>query len=385
MSEAFAAYQDALRNDIDGGVQALLETVEAQNRQLNFLPPDEAPHYERLRTQNPLHYLRAVKLRLEFLREALAGVVEDFEALATPGAPFPALADERIAGTRAALEQQGLARPYLVPGVRLSDELEAKRTAFPLELHGLMARFPPVEEPTRLFNTLRKRLESHLHQRLYHALTLLRHGMQRSDTGRGEAFAASEHFQTLKGLVANFRFRLPLLESLFLRIGVVLEVAEHDPQAAETRTRFPVEDFSRAWGQFAAHALLAGYLGHVRRLQGFDPARYWQRVEARLDAQLAAGNAGAHLLYLLRRLQVLAVQAEGAGDGAATGLPVLGAILRSSTPAFRFAVAQALRPRPEDKDAAAWRERLDALADSVLQARARSLRNAIVVGTDGDG
>jgi hypothetical protein len=197
--------------------------------------------------------------------------------------------------------------------------------------------------------------------------------MRLHDTGRQATFAKSELFATLKGLVANFRFRAPLLQSLFLRIGVVLDVAEHVPGALGdegARLRFPVEEFSRAWGQFVAHALLAEYLARQRRLKGFDPARYWQRVEERVVAQVQAGNAGAQLLHLLRRVQVAA---------GAEGLPVLAELLRQSTPTFRFTAAQALRPRPAGKDGAAWLAQLETWAQSVLQARAGSLRNAIVV------
>jgi hypothetical protein len=376
--DAFASYLDALRGDVPGGVRALLETIEAQQRQLHFLPPEELPDYERLREHNPLHFLRSVKLRLEFLIEAFAGLGEDFDALAVPGAPYPPLAEERVAGCLLELERSGLARPYLMPGVRLSEELERKRNGFPLEVHALLARFPAAEQSERGFRTLSKRLESSLHQRLYQALVLLRHWMRLHDTGRQAGFAKSPQFQTLKGLVANFRFRKPLLESLFLRTGIVLEVAEHAPGGAGAadgdaeRRRFPVEDFARAWGQFAAHALLADYLAGQRRLKGFDAARYWQRVEERLRAQVAAGNGGAQLMHLLRRVQVTA--------GEASGLSVLGEVLRQSTPTFRFTVAQALRPRPPGKDAAAWLAQLDAWAQSVLDARERSLRNAIVAG-----
>ena len=374
--DAFAAYLDALRADVPAGVQALLETVREQERQLHFLPPDEAPDYERLRVQNPVHFLRSVKLRLEFLIEAFGGLCEDFDALDTPGAPYPALAEERVAGCLQALEREGLARPYLVPGVRLADELEARRTAFPLEVHALLARFPEAERGERLFHSLRKRLEGSLHQRLYHALVLLRHWMHLRATGRDDPFRQSEPYRTLKGLVANFRFRKPLLESLFLRTGIVLEVAEHAPEAAGgTERGFPVEAFSRAWGQFVAHALLAEYLTE-RRLKGFDPGRYWQRVDERLAAQVQAGSTGAQLLHLLRRAYLLA--------GAADALPALAEVLRQSAPTFRFAVTQALRPRPPGKDAAAWLAQLDAWAQSILEARARSLRNAIVPGAPGD-
>ncbi|HKI99896.1 MAG TPA: hypothetical protein VKB51_15580 [bacterium] len=372
--EAFLAYLQALLDDVPVGVAALVETVETQDRQLHFLPPGEAPDYERLRQQNPLHFLRSAKLRLEFLIEAFGGLIEDFEALATPGAGYPALAEERVAGTIAELERGGLARAYLVPEVRLSEDLERKRNGFPLEVHALMAAYPPEQQTERLFRTLSKRLEGSLHQRLYNALVLLRHWMRLHDTGREDTFAGSPQFQTLKGLVANFRFRKPLLESLFLRIGIVLEVAEHAPDAPGAegeRKRFPVDEFARAWGQFVAHALLADYLAGPKQLKGFDPDRYWQRVEERLRAQVAAGNGGAQLMHLLRCVQVAA--------GAEAGLPVLGEVLRQSTPTFRFTVAQALRPRPEGKDAAAWLAQLDAWAESVLQAREGSLRNAIVI------
>lgn len=379
LEHTFASYLDALRQDVSTGVAALVEAVEAQDRQLHFLPPDQAPHHARLRDQNPLHYLRAVKLRLEFLLEAFAGLIEDFEALDGPGAGHAALAEERVAGCIAELERGNLARPYLVPGVQLSEELERKRKGFPLEVHGLLAEFPPEEQSERGYRTLRKRLESSLYQRLYNALVLLRHWMRLRDSGRAESFPQSEAYRTLKGLAANFRFRRPLLEALFLRIGVVLDVAEHQPEApgAEAgRTRLPPDALSRTWGQFAAHALLAEYLAHERRLKGFDAARYWERVETRLRGQVGDGQTGAQAVYLLRRVQAAAGEAEG--------LPVVADELRRCSSTFRFALAQALRPRPEAKPPMEWLDQLDAWAQSVLRAREASLRNAIVIGEAGE-
>ncbi len=375
VSEVFDGYLASLRADLSGGIQALLETAETLNRQLTFLPPDEGPEYQRLREKNPLHFLRSVKLRLEFLLEAFAGLIEDFDALAEPAAPLSPLAEERVVGWQIELERQLLARPYLVPGVRLSDELQRKRTAFPLEVHGLMARFPATENHGQLFKSLSKKLESSIHQRLYNALLLLRHWIHLQESGRQAAFPRSGQYQALKGLVANFRYRRPLLESLFVRIGVVLDVAERgEPQlpGGERRARFPVEAFARAWGQFAAHALLAEFLARRGAVKGFDPARYWKQVTDRLVSQIASGNTGAQLVYLLRRIQ------QGGGDD--DGLPVLAEALRQSTASFRFAVTQGLKPPPQGKSAAAWLAQLDAWAASVHQARERSLQNAIVVG-----
>jgi hypothetical protein len=262
--------------------------------------------------------------------------------------------------------------------VRLSEELTRKRTAFPLEVHALMARFPPTEDADRLFRTLSRKLESALHQRLYQALLLLRHWIHLHERGRGEDFPRSPQYQTLKGLVANFRFRLPLLRALFVRAGVVLDVAESGAEAlpgGERRVPFPVEDFGRAWGQFAAHAVLAGHLAE-RRVKGFDGRRYWEQVNGRLRARIDEGRPVDSLGYLLGRLYERA-----GGDG---GLPVLAALARDCPPSFRFAVVQALCP-PPDKRGAPWLDQLDAWADSVLQARESSLANAIVAESAAPG
>ena len=380
IEDAFAAYRAALVDDPGPEVERLLEAVEALNRQLTFLPPAEEPGYRRLRSNNPLHFLRSVKLRLEFLLEALSGAVEDFDALDAPGAVLSPLAEERVGGNLSHLEREGLARPYLVPGATLSDDLERKRLAFPLEVQGMLARFPRTDHPERLFNSLRKKLESNLHQRLYHALVLLRQWIRRHESGQGEAFAQSDGRDRLKGMVANFRFRKPLVESLFIRIGVVLEVAERQADAlggGVAKARFPAEAFARAWGQFAAHALLAGYVGARGALKGFDPGRYRGQVVERLKREIEAGGAAGHppsqLGAVLWRLH--------GGDGQ-EGLPVCVEVLRAAAPSFRYAVGQSLKARPEGKTSAEWIARLEASAAAVLAARESSLKYAIVVGED---
>ena len=75
-------------------MQETIGAVEALDRQMTFLPPDEEPEYARLKTQLPLHYLRSAKLRLEFAREALGAVVEDVAALGEPAGGATPLMEE---------------------------------------------------------------------------------------------------------------------------------------------------------------------------------------------------------------------------------------------------------------------------------------------------
>ena len=376
-----ADYLATLRQDPAPEVARLGEDVDQLNRQLTFLPPSDGPDYDTLRRNNPLHFLRSVKLRMEFLLETLSGLIEDFEDMEAPGASFSPLAEERVGGNLVLLEREGLARPYLVPGALLSEELERKRNAFPLEIQALMSRFPPPDNPGKRFNSLRKKLENSLHQRIYHALVLMRQWIRQRESGRGEAFAKSAGHGTLKGLVANFRFRRPLLESLFIRIGVVLDVAERRSGTeggtrGGGRTRFPTGAFSRAWGQFAAHALLSGYIATNNALRGFDPEAYWSQVMAPHRERAAREGAVGETARLTVMLHALFDQA---GE---EGLPVLAEVLRQSAPSFRHAVGLALKPPPEGKTPAQWLDRLTAAAGAVLKARESSLQYAIVVGEE---
>ncbi|MEE8434320.1 MAG: hypothetical protein V3S64_05980 [bacterium] len=380
-----ADYLAALRKNPAPEVARLGEDVDQLNRQLTFLPPSDGPDYDKLRRNNPLHFLRSVKLRMEFLLEVLSGLVEDFEDMDAPGASFSPLAEERVGGNLAQLEREGLARPYLVPGAQLSEDLERKRNAFPLEVQALLSRFPPSDSPEKLFKTLRKKLENSLHQRIYHALVLMRQWIRQRDSGRGGAFAKSAGHETLKGQVANFRFRRPLLESLFIRIGVVLDVAERQTGGGGSgggRTRFPTGAFSRAWGQFAAHALLSGYIVANNALRGFDPERYWAQVMAPHRKRAAKdGTAGEGAAGETARLTVVlhALFDQAGGDG----LRVLAEVLRQGAPSFRYAVGLALKPPPEGRTPNQWLERLAAAAGAVLKARESSLQYAIVVEGDG--
>ena len=206
---------------------------------------------------------------------------------------------------------------------------------------------------------------------------LLRQWIRQRESGRGEAFAKSAGHETLKGLVANFRFRRPLLESLFIRIGVVLDVAERQTAPGGVggsggRPRFPTGAFSRAWGQFAAHALLSGYIAATNALRGFDPEHYWAQVMAphreRVGKEGAAGET-ARLTLVLHALF------DQAGE---EGLTVLAEVLRQGAPSFRSSVGLALKPPPEGKTPAEWMERLAAAAGAVLKARESSLEHAIV-------
>ncbi|MCH8888007.1 MAG: hypothetical protein IIC13_15600 [SAR324 cluster bacterium] len=373
-----ADYLATLRKDPGPELARLAEDVDQLNRQLTFLPPSDGPDYDTLRRNNPLHFLRSVKLRMEFLLEVLSGLMEDFEDMEAPGASFSPLAEERVGGNLALLAREGLARPYLVPGAQLSEELERKRNAFPFEVQALMSRSPPPDNPAKRFKTLRKKMENSLHQRLYHALVLLRQWIRQRESGRGEAFAKSAGHETLKGLVANFRFRRPLLESLFIRIGVVLDVAERQTAPGGVggsggRARFPTGAFSRAWGQFAAHALLSGYIAATNALGGFDPERYWEQVMAPHRERAAREDTGGETARLTVVLHALFSQAGG------EGLPVLAEVLRQGAPSFRYAVGLALKPPPEGKTPAQWLERLAAAAGAVLKARESSLQYAIVV------
>lgn len=384
---AFAAYVAELRSDPHAGAAAMVEALEQANGQLNFLPPHELPDYLRLRERNPAHYLRAAALRLGQALEVLNAVVEDFDALEEGAAGAEALITERVTGHREQLQREGLARPYLVPGVRLSEELEQQRRGFPLEVHALVQRMPAGLEPNRTYHWLYRKLENSLWQRLLHALVLLRHWLQARERGGGGDFAGGEHHSTLKGLVANLRFRQPLLHALAVRTSVVLEVLEHagTGEAGGNERHFPVQAFQRAWGPFAAHAVTAGYLARAGQVRGFDPARYWRGVEERLAAQPAGAPGEPRLVLLLRALQQASTPE---GDAAATdGLARLVGMLRAGGATWQFVVRQAVQlpdaPEPpgDTPRVADWHERIGQWARTALQADEERRRHEITPGT----
>ncbi|MEE8434218.1 MAG: hypothetical protein V3S64_05465, partial [bacterium] len=375
IDEVFDAYLQSLRSDLAGAIGRMVEEVEEKNGQINFLPPDELPQYLHLRQSNPLHHLRSAKLRLAFLLETMGAMVEAFDGLEAAGlVPSPML-EEQMEGYLSELRTQNLARPYLVPDVQLSDELAARKAAFPFEVHALLARMPGVDNPEKAFKSLSRKLANSIYQRLYTALLLLRAWIKALGQGKDEEFRAGERFKTLKGLMANFRFRRPLLETLYFKIGIVQELAESEGAGGDEpaeRKRFPTAVFAQAWGQFMPHAVLAGYCAARGDVPGFDGKRYWAGVdEALLDQTRSEPGAG-HLAYALRQLHLQAGE---------EGLRVLPELLANPTGTFRFMVGQALAA-PREKDNAPAKERAEFLArivGVVLQARSASRRNAIVI------
>ncbi|HEX7927733.1 MAG TPA: hypothetical protein VF678_09085, partial [bacterium] len=204
--------------------------------------------------------------------------------------------------------------------------------------------------------------ENSAYQRIYHAFLLLRHGMRQA--AQGKKFSEGEQWGTLKGLAANFRFRRPLLDAHFARMGVVLDLAEAAAQAERKRgARFPVEAFGRAWGQFIAHALLVDFLMR-RRQAGFDPARYWQAVERTLEVQASAPVP--RLVLLLRHLQ----RRMGHNSIAA-----LVSLLRQPSGTLRFTLNQALEFDPKAGGLLAQVQRW---VDAIVRVREGRMRNEIV-------
>ncbi len=384
VDEAFAAYQAELRRDLPAAIAAMTGTAEQLNAQTLFLPPEEAGDYAKLKQTRPDHFLRSAKLRLEFALETVAAAIEEFDALDAETAPVSPLADERIQGLLQRLEQEHLARPYLVPGARLGPELERQRKNFPLEVHALLVerglaersqQALPIPDQTQAFKTLSHQLQSSLMQRAYQALLLLRQGIRLAERRQGDQFRRTEGYRTLKGLAANFRFRRPLLQRLFVRIGIVLDLAEAAPQEAQAagraraRQRFPVQGFARAWGNYAAHFLIAQLL-EQRGWKGFQPQRYWAGIDFGLAQQIAQAPGSAHLTYLLRRYQGLL----GEDD-----LAPLVTLLRNPSGTLRFAVGAALAPAPAGQSGTERVLQLDEWAAALLAAQQTAQRNAIVV------
>ena len=372
----FRDFVAELRGDLPGEIERMVAEVEKLNVQLNFLPPHELPDYLRLRASNPLHYLRSTHLRLGFLLEVLGAFGDLHDEMERPSAVLSPMVEQALDGYLARMRAENLVRPYLIPDAQLSEDLARKKTAFPFEVHELLARMPPTDNPQRAFKSLSNKLINSIYQRLYTALLIIDAWSRQRDQGREEAFRASERFQSLKGQLANFRFRLPLLDALHIKIGVVLDVAESagaQDGARKTRRRFPVEGFTRAWAHLIPHVLIAGYFNKKGTVKGFDPAQYWQSVEDSLRQQVAEAPGPYHLAYCLRQ-----VHAGAGGDGIA----VLLELLRNPSGTFRFTVNQALAPAAGEQ-AGSPDKRLQQLAkwaDVVVQARQASLKNAIVPG-----
>lgn len=360
----FARYVARLREDLPAAVQGMVKATEKLNAQTPFLPPDETPEYLKLREQNPLHYLRAAKERLQFVQQAMGAALETIAALEQDAAALTSVEEERVHGYLHELESQRLVRPYLLPGVRLSPEMARRKAQFPLEVHAIMTRLPPQFDPEQRFRSLCKRIENSIYQRLYHAFLLLRHGLRLASQGKSLKEAGA--LGALKGLAAYFRFRRPLLEAHFARMGVVLDLAEATALAERKRqSRFPVEPFTRAWGQFIAHALLADWLArNPGRPASFDAAHYWRSVEEVLNAQCATADV-ARLALLLRRVQVRL---------GTDGLAALAEMLRAPSGTFRFALNQAAAPGAHGPD---WDGRLERWVEAICRVREARLRNAI--------
>lgn len=372
---AFEEVLEGLRGDVPAAVAEAAGAVETLNRQLTFLPPEDEPHHVRLRAEQPVALLRAAQVRLAFVVEAMDAVAEAFAALEA-GRSDPLL-EERLEGYRTELERGGLARAYLVPATRLSEDLEAQRQAFPLEVHGIIADWPGDEAPAKRFARVSRRLENALHQRVYNALTYLRHWARLAESGGDARMRESEAYRQARSLAANFRFRRSLLAALLARVGVVLDLAEsagsHPADGGRgSGARFPFEGFRQAWGSFVAHALTAAFFREEVPVRGFDPDAYWAGIDERLRTQAGHGEPQARLLFLLRRLH-----AGGAG------LPELVALLREGTGTFRFAVGQALRAPEGDVAPDEALAHLETLADTVLAAHRERQRHAITPGQAG--
>ena len=382
IESTFQVFLEQLRERPAEAIAEVVAAVEKSNAQLNFLPPDELPDYLQLRQNNALHYLRAANLRLAFLLEMVGSVLEDFSELeAADGAVTP-MAEDRLDGFITRLRSEGLARPYLVPDAHLSEELARKKAAFPLEVHALMSRMPPAKNPEKAFKALSKRVENSFYQRLYNALLITHAFLRARRMGRREAFLAGERYKTLTGLMANFKFRRPLLEALFVKIGIVLDFAEsrHEPGEAKPLRRFPLQAFRRSWGQFIPHALIAEYFGGAEGAPGFDAGSYWQKADATFRAAL--GGETGNLVYLLRRIHAEA-SGEGLRDGPGArpgeGLRVLAELLKNPSGTFRFSLGQALAATSGESpgEAEELSARLEKWAALVLTTRAAGLKHAI--------
>ena len=337
MEAAFEDHLKTLEADLPSAIAQAVEEVEEKNRQLNFLPPDELPYYAQLRTKNPLHYLRSARLRLGFLVEHLATVAEAFTDLDTGQVPSP-LMEEQLDGVLMELRTQNLVRAYLIPGARLSDDLEQQKATFPFQVHALVERMPGEEDPAKAFKRLSKRINNSLYQRLYHAIMLLQTWIRAHIKGQGAGFISTEGFQTLKGQAANFRFRKPMLEALYLKLGVLLELAEVQNKATPTTSakRFPTSAFTKSWGQFIPHAVLADYIGFKGGLRGFDQGAYWQSIEQGMQTQTQKDSPTHRLALMLRELHK-----QGGG------LNVFPELLENPPGTLRFVVHQALHPPPK--------------------------------------
>jgi hypothetical protein len=371
---AFQGFLKGLQADLPKAVAAHIALTETLNRQMTFLPPHEWPHYAQLKETRPVHYLRAAKLRLEFTIEAMAALLEDFDALEDVARTPSPLVEERVQGFLQTLETERLARSYLVPDARLSDELQSRLASFPLEVHDILIQLPPAGDATRQFESLSQRIRTALHQRLYHAFVLLRHALRNREAGKGAAFRGSAPYAQLKAHAANFRLRLPLLRGLFARLGVVVDLAEASASAVTPagRVRFPQQAFTRAWGQFAAHAVLAGWLAE-RGQSGFDAARYWSQVDANLRTAIGSGpQVQSRLMYLLRQY-LLRTGGKNLSD--------LAGQLKEPTGTFRFAVFQATQETLSKTLTPL--QSLDEIVAAIVLARTGQERHALEVGPDG--
>jgi hypothetical protein len=255
----------------------------------------------------------------------------------------------------------------------LSDELEERLQGFPFEVQAILSRLPPAANPAQAFESMKRRLTESLYQRLFVALLGLKTWVRLREQGKAAQFLGGARHRALTGQLGNFRFRLPLLESLNARAGIVLDVLDSlpgDPWGGGSQ-RFPVEPFTRAWGFYVSYHVTGEGLTRLHRmLPRFDAATYWKVMQESLRQGLAKGTGHVKLAQLLNSIH------KGAGEA---GLLALVELLREPPGTLRFVLNQALAPLPD----LSLDERLSQFerwAALVNEARRHSLANAIRPG-----
>ncbi|MDH4122293.1 MAG: hypothetical protein OEV94_11360 [Deltaproteobacteria bacterium] len=392
VEETFRLYLAGLERTLPQALKDAVAAVEEADRQVMFLPAEEWFHYRRLAQGNPLAYMRAAQARMGFLLESLAAAAETFSELEggkeigkERGENGRAKGEEKEAegvnphvkdhldSHLETLTQTGLARPFLLDNVRLSARLEARRKAFPLEVHQWLKALPQPDPQAH--QLLTKRCRMAVYQRLYQVFLLLKEYLKAAEGGRGESFRQSPRHKELKAQVNNFRFRAPMINALHVRVGLLLDLAEQQASMAKS-PRLPLDSLSRGWGQFISHRVLGLFFArNPNLLPGFDLQRYQDSAWAQTRAQAATAPhlALAALLHALYK--------ELLADGGDTVMARLAAGMKANSGTFRHALLQALRPAEKDRALPAERrvEQLDALARAVAAAWRESRKNEIVV------
>ena len=281
--------------------------IKQLNSELYFILPHEMRTYINFERNRFIHYISAVKNKLEEIN-SLSGFIEEIDSLLENP---PKVKDLKMLGIILRSRMNEMRKEKKVQTFYIHEKINNPdwknlKEQFPLLLIKMLPQGTPIREWSKEVKKLEKNYAKSIYTKLYSSLYCFSKGILVQKEFNKINFSASKEGQDLKKLMPYLKLKKESMRVLQSNLGLFIDTSEKFPLEickGGSKQLIPLDDFGKAWSYFISSILTLLYYEEFNEFknipQGFRSDNFQKSILNFVEKQCSNGINHFHIVKLL--------------------------------------------------------------------------------------